>query len=80
MAFRVEEKNSDLYAAVDKAIDKLEGQMRKLKTRMSRRNRQSLGESIAFKILKEKLDQRTSSSSPHKINLFRTNESRRSNH
>jgi putative sigma-54 modulation protein len=48
MTFRVEEKNSDLYAAVDKAIDKLEGQMRKLKTRMSRRNRQSLGESIAF--------------------------------
>ncbi|MDY0118147.1 MAG: sigma 54 modulation/S30EA ribosomal C-terminal domain-containing protein, partial [Bacilli bacterium] len=31
-----------------RSIDKLEGQMRKLKTRMSRRNRQSLGESIAF--------------------------------
>jgi len=33
---RAEVKNEDLYAAVDLAIDKLEGQMRKLKTRMDR--------------------------------------------
>ena len=36
MTFRAEVHNPDLYAAVDLAIDKLEGQMRKLKTRMDR--------------------------------------------
>ena len=30
MDFRAEVKNDDLYAAVDLAVDKLEGQMRKL--------------------------------------------------
>ena len=48
MDFRVEVKNDDLYAAVDLAIDKLEGQMRKLKTRLDRRHRESLGRAIAF--------------------------------
>jgi putative sigma-54 modulation protein len=48
MTFRVEVKNPDLYAAMDVAIDRLEGQMRKLKTQMSRRNKVSLGEAIAF--------------------------------
>jgi putative sigma-54 modulation protein len=48
MDFRVEEYEEDLYAAVDKAIDKLEQQMRKLKTRLDRRNKLSLGEAIAM--------------------------------
>lgn len=48
MDFRVEVKHDDLYAAVDLAIDKLEGQMRKLKTKLDRRHKESLGESIAF--------------------------------
>lgn len=48
MDFRVEVKHDDLYAAVDLAIDKLEGQMRKLKTRLDRRHRESLGRAIAF--------------------------------
>ena len=48
MDFRVEVSDNDLYAAVDEAIDKLEGQMRKLKTKLSRRHKESLGESIAF--------------------------------
>lgn len=50
MDFRAEVKDNDLYAAVDLAIDKLEGQMRKLKTRMDRtRNAgEGLGKSIAF--------------------------------
>lgn len=46
MDFRVEEQDDDLYAAVDKAIDKLEQQMRKLKTRLDRRNKMSLGEAL----------------------------------
>ncbi len=50
MTFRAEEKNSDIYNALDEVIDKLESQMRKLKTQMSRRNKTktSLGEAIAF--------------------------------
>ena len=50
MDFRAEVSNPDLYAGVDLAIDKLEGQMRKLKTRMdrSRGGRLSLGKSLAL--------------------------------
>lgn len=48
MDFRAEVVDDDLYAAFDLAIDKLEGQMRKLKTRLGRRNRDGLGKSIAF--------------------------------
>lgn len=48
MDFRVEVSANDFYAAVDLAIDKLEGQMRKLKTKLCRRHKESLGESIAF--------------------------------
>lgn len=48
MDFRAEVIDSDLYAAFDLAIDKLEGQMRKLKTRLDRRSRDGLGKSIAF--------------------------------
>ena len=48
MDFRVEVMHDDLYAAIDLAIDKLEGQMRKLKTRLDRSHKMSLGESINF--------------------------------
>lgn len=48
MDFRVEVKNDDLYASIDLAIDKLEGQMRKLKTKLSRRHKENLGKAIAF--------------------------------
>ena len=45
MDLRAEVTNDDLYAAIDFAIDKLKGQMRKLKTRMDRsRGRMSFGE------------------------------------
>ena len=49
MTFRAEVVDVDLYAAFDLAIDKLEGQMRKLKTRLDRKtSKQGLGKSIAF--------------------------------
>ncbi len=50
MDLRAEVTNDDLYAGVDLAIDKLEGQMRKLKTRMdrSRGGKLSLGKAIAL--------------------------------
>ena len=46
MDLRAEVKHDDLYAAVDLAIDKLEGQMRKLKTRLDRRNHPSLAQNM----------------------------------
>lgn len=46
---RAEVEDEDLYSAIDRAIDKLEGQMRKLKTRMDRSNaKTSLGRAIDF--------------------------------
>lgn len=48
MDFRVEVRDDDAYAGMDLAIDKLEGQMRKLKTRLNRRHKESLGKAIAF--------------------------------
>lgn len=52
MDFRTEVRDNDLYAAVDLAIDKLEDQMRRLKTRMNRSKNAGkglgLGRSLAF--------------------------------
>ncbi len=54
MTFRAEVKNNDLYAAFDLAMDKLEGQMRKLKTRMDRtKESASLGRAIALENIME---------------------------
>ncbi|MCF0108506.1 MAG: ribosome-associated translation inhibitor RaiA [Erysipelotrichaceae bacterium] len=43
---RAEVVHDDFYAAIDLAIDKLEDQIRKQKTRLSRRHRDSLAESF----------------------------------
>ena len=49
MDLRAEVVDADLYNAVDLAVEKLAGQLRKLKTRMDRTNAKlSLGRSIAF--------------------------------
>lgn len=49
MDFRTEVRNNDLYAAVDLAIDKLEDQMRRLKTKMNRnKNEFGLGKTLAL--------------------------------
>lgn len=49
MTLRAEVEHADLYAAIDLAVDKLQGQMRKLKTKMDRsNNKQSLGRAIDF--------------------------------
>jgi len=57
MDFRTEVRNDDLYAAVDLAIDKLEDQMRRLKTRMERsKNVEGLGRSIAFANFQEEVE------------------------
>ncbi len=47
MPLRVEVEHQDLYAAIDLAVDKLLGQMRKVKTKMDRSNGKiSLGRAI----------------------------------
>jgi putative sigma-54 modulation protein len=46
MDVRAEVKHDDLYAAVDLSLDKLEIQLRKLKTRLHNHKQKSLGESI----------------------------------
>jgi putative sigma-54 modulation protein len=56
MDFRVEVRDPDVYNALDVAIDRLEGQMRKLKTKLDRRHKESLGESIAFENIKNEED------------------------
>lgn len=47
--FRAEVKDQDLYNAIDEAVDKLAGQMRKLKTKLSRRQEKTgLGKSLVL--------------------------------
>lgn len=54
MPLRAEVEHQDLYAAIDLVVDKLEGQMRKIKTRMDRSNgRISLGKAINFEEIEE---------------------------
>ena len=49
MPLRAEVEDADLYAAIDLAIDKLVGQMRKVKTRMDRsRGRESFANAVQF--------------------------------
>ena len=54
MPLRAEVEDADLYAAIDLAIDKLVGQMRKVKTRMDRSNgRSSFAEAVQFQELED---------------------------
>ncbi len=50
--FRAEVKDEDLYNAIDESIDKLQGQMRKLKTQLQRRyEHQGLGKALLYDVL-----------------------------
>mgnify|MGYP003571312288 CR=1 FL=1 len=52
--FRAEVKNKDLYSAVDQAVDKLTGQLRKLKTQLKRRyEHEGIGKSLIFEAIQE---------------------------
>ena len=54
MPLRAEVEDTDLYAAIDLAIDKLVGQMRKVKTRMDRsRGRESFANAVQFQDLQD---------------------------
>ena len=56
MPLRAEVEDQDLYAAIDLAIDKLVGQMRKVKTRMDRSGKSSFAEAVQFQELQEEGD------------------------
>ena len=43
---RAEVVDDDLYAAIDRAVDKLEDQIRRQKTRLTRKNKESLAEAF----------------------------------
>lgn len=54
VTLRAEVRHEDLYAAIDLAIDKLEDQMRKLKTRMHRNHsRDSFAEALHLEMIEE---------------------------
>lgn len=58
MPLRAEVSDPDLYAAIDLVVDKLEGQMRKIKTRMDRSNNKlSLGKAIDFDLVESEKEQ-----------------------
>ncbi len=59
MDFRTEVRNNDLYAAVDLAVDKLEDQMRRLKTRMNRghNGRLGIGQLLALQNIEEEVEE-----------------------
>lgn len=52
LTLRAKVTNPDLYAALDLCIDRLEGQMRKMKTQLDRSKKNSLGENIRLEMLK----------------------------
>jgi putative sigma-54 modulation protein len=47
---RAEDKNNDMYASIDLVVDKLERQIRKLKTKANRKIRQEGGKRDLFKV------------------------------
>jgi len=53
---RSEVEHEDLYAAVDIAVDKLEDQLRRQKTRLNRRHRDSLAENFLSEEAEEEVD------------------------
>lgn len=53
---RTEVEHEDLYAAVDIALDKLEDQLRRQKTRLNRRHRDSLAEAFLLEEEAEEFD------------------------
>ena len=71
MDFRTEVRDNDLYAAIDLAIDKLEGQMRKLKTRFERsKDSESLGKALAFENFQEEMEEEAKDEVVHSKHIY----------
>ena len=74
---RAEVEHEDFYAAIDLAIDKLEDQIRRQKTRLSRRHKDSLAESFIEKdekvLEEEDIAVKTKTITPEKMDLEEAN-------
>lgn len=57
---RAEVEHEDFYAALDIAVDKLEDQIRRQKTKLSRKNRESLSEAFLNMIESEEVEEEES--------------------
>ncbi|WLV23973.1 ribosome-associated translation inhibitor RaiA [Aciduricibacillus chroicocephali] len=57
LLLRADVRHNDLYAAVDLAVDKLERQIRKYKTRVNRKNRQQGSAKIVFAELEQEANE-----------------------
>ena len=70
---RAEVEHEDFYAAIDLAIDKLEDQIRRQKTRLSRRHKDTLAESFIEKdekvLEEEDIAVKTKTITPEKMDL-----------
>ena len=70
---RAEVEHEDFYAAIDLAIDKIEDQIRRQKTRLSRRHKDSLAESFIEKdekvLEEEDIAVKTKTITPEKMDL-----------
>ena len=67
---RTEVEHEDLYAAVDLAIDKLEDQLRRQKTRLNRRHRDSLAENFLMELdTEEDIPVKTKTITAEKLDL-----------
>ncbi|MET3576807.1 ribosome hibernation-promoting factor, HPF/YfiA family [Bhargavaea ullalensis] len=72
LTLRAEERNSDMYAAVDLITDKLERQIRKYKTRVNRKFREREGVASYFNTFSEESSATTESDTESEFDVVRT--------
>ncbi|MFC7063338.1 ribosome hibernation-promoting factor, HPF/YfiA family [Halobacillus seohaensis] len=73
LLLRAEEHNTDLYAAIDLVVDKLERQIRKYKTKVNRRSRQDSAPKYVFAELeREAEEQRLEEEDESEVKIVKT--------
>ncbi|WP_342537072.1 ribosome-associated translation inhibitor RaiA [Sporosarcina sp. FSL K6-3508] len=72
LTLRAEERHSDMYAAVDLIVDKLERQIRKYKTRVNRKSREREGVVAFFQSVEDSNNTQESLDDDQDFNVVRT--------
>ncbi len=72
LTLRAEERHSDLYAAIDLIVDKLERQIRKYKTRVNRKSREREGVAAFFESVNKNNGAADESSTDEEFTVVRT--------
>jgi len=72
LLLRAEEQHTDLYAAVDLVVDKLERQIRKHKTKINRKFRQNGAPKYAFAEMEKEAKEEAEAESESGIDIVRT--------